>query len=116
DFTLSTLPYEEHTLSIGYYSTLIDSEILHRDIFPFLKDLDAISSLPTLLPIEEIILTTDISVVRDNLLKGYTLIFDVNNLNLFGLVKSDVDKTRQVSLPEVEFSVVGPKESFVESL
>ncbi|WP_042144574.1 spore germination protein [Paucisalibacillus sp. EB02] len=116
DFNVITCQFEKCSLSIGYFSTLIDSEILHRDVLPFLKGLDVISSLPTLLPIEEVILTSDTSIIKDNLLKGYTLIFDVNNLNQFGLVKSDVDKTRQVSLPEVEFSVVGPKESFVESL
>ncbi|WP_047983377.1 spore germination protein [Ornithinibacillus californiensis] len=116
DFTHFTFQYEKCSLVIGYYSTLIDSEILHRDVFPFLKDLDVISSLPTLLPIEEVILTSDTSVIKNNLLKGYILLFDVNNMDQVGLVKSDVDRTRQVSLPEVEFSVVGPKESFVESL
>lgn len=116
DFTQFTFTYEKSSLCIGYYSTLIDNNILHRDVFPYLKDLDTIFSLPSLLPIEEVMLTSKSSIIQDNLLKGYILIFDINNLTQVGLVKAPVDKTRQVGAPEVEFSVVGPKEAFVEAL
>ncbi len=116
DFTQFTFTYEKCSLCIGYYSTLIDNKILHTDVFPYLKELDSISTLPSLLPVEEVILTTDSSIIQDNLLKGYILIFDINTLEQVGLVNAVVDRTRQVGAPEVEFSVVGPKEAFVESL
>lgn len=116
DFTQFGFNNEKCSVNIAFYSTLIDSNVLHRDILPYLTDLESITSLPAIVPIEEIILTADTSTLQDNLLKGFILIFEPNSLNQFGLVKASVEKGRQVSLPEVEFSVVGPKESFVESL
>jgi spore germination protein KA len=37
DFTHFTFQYEKCSLAIGYFSTLIDSEILHRDVFLHLE-------------------------------------------------------------------------------
>lgn len=116
DFTQFTYHANEASLCIGYYTSLIDTEILHRDVLPYLQELKSITSLPSVLPIEEVILTADPVKIQDNLLKGYVFIFDQNSLNQVCLVKAGVERTRQVSLPEVEFSVIGPKESFVEAL
>lgn len=116
EFTQFTYESMSSTLCIGYYSTLIDTEILHRDILPYLKELDVITTLPNLLPIEEVRLEKDSAKIQDYLLRGHILIFDINHVNQVGLAKASVERTRQVTLPEVEFSVVGPKEAFVEAL
>lgn len=116
DFTQFTYHVNETSLCLGYYTSLIDTEILHRDILPYLKKWESFASLSSVLPIEEVILTADAATIQENLLKGYIFIFNVNNLKQVCLVKAGVERTRQVSLPEVEFSVVGPKESFVEAL
>ncbi|MFS0880388.1 spore germination protein [Metabacillus niabensis] len=116
DFKQLTLDFDSCSFCIGYYITLVDKEIIHRDIFPYLKASDSISALPLVLPIEKVIVTTDLSKIKENLLKGFILIYEKNKENEVCLVKASVENTRQVSLPEVEFSVVGPKEAFVESL
>lgn len=116
DFSQFTYHVNETSLCIGYYTTLIDTDILHRDILPYLKELESFAAISAVLPIEEIILTDDTAKIHEHILKGYVLIFDINNLNQVCLAKAAVDKTRQVTIPEVEFSVVGPKESLVEAL
>lgn len=116
EFTQFTYASRSSTLCIGYYSSLVDTEILHRDILPYLKELEIMTALPNVLPIEEVSLEKDTTNIQDQLLRGFILIFDINNLNQMGLVKASVERTRQVTIPEVEFSVVGPKEAFVEAL
>ncbi|WP_235822827.1 spore germination protein [Cytobacillus massiliigabonensis] len=116
EFTQFTYASRSSTLCIGYYSSLVDTEILHRDILPYLKELEDITSLPNVIPIEEVALEKDPAKIQDQLLRGHVIIFDTNNLQQMGLAKASVERTRQVTLPEVEFSVVGPKEAFVEAL
>lgn len=116
DFTQFTFDYENYSLCVGYYSTLIDAEILHRDVFPYLKISESVELLPSLLPIEEVRLSTEAAEIQDALLSGHIFIFNIDSLSPVCLIKAGVKRERQVSLPEVEFSVVGPKESFVESI
>lgn len=116
EFTQFTYGSRSSTLCIGYYSSLVDTEILHRDILPYLKELETMTALPNVLPIEEVSLEKDTTKIQDQLLRGFILVFDINNLNQMGLAKASVERTRQVTIPEVEFSVVGPKEAFVEAL
>lgn len=116
EFTQFTYASRSSTLCIGYYTSLVDTKILHRDILPYLKELEIMTALPNVLPIEEVSLEKDTTKIQDQLLRGFILIFDINNLNQMGLAKASVERTRQVTIPEVEFSVVGPKEAFVEAL
>ncbi|WP_313800871.1 spore germination protein [Cytobacillus sp.] len=116
EFTQFTYASRSSTLCIGYYTSLVDTEILHRDILPYLKELEIMNALPNVLPIEEVSLEKDATKIQEQLLRGFILIFDINNLNQMGLAKASVERTRQVTIPEVEFSVVGPKEAFVEAL
>lgn len=104
--------------SVGYYTSLIDTEILHRDVFPYIHraNVKTISELPSVLPLEEVMITNDPVSIQDQLLTGSVVIFNEPDEEKTLLLKAGVERTRQVSPPEVEFSVVGPKESFVESI
>nr|WP_318281076.1 spore germination protein [Paenibacillus bovis] len=116
DFTQFTVKKNKAVLCIGYYESLVDSEMVHRDVLPFLKTYKVISSLSSEIPIEDIIITSDPAIIQINVSRGYLIIFDTNNIDVVALVNVKLEKGREVSLPEVEFSVIGPKESFVESL
>ncbi|MGM7720095.1 spore germination protein [Metabacillus sp. Hm71] len=103
---------------VSYIRTLVDMQTLQKLIMPILKS-DSWNTLDELkkgIPIENIIITIDTDVIKEKLLDGYVLI----SLSEYGipslLVKATLNKARDVSLPEVEFSVVGPKEAFVESI
>ncbi|WP_372496288.1 spore germination protein [Metabacillus halosaccharovorans] len=102
----------------SYFRTLVDTETLQKKVMPALKSNDwkSLLELKNAIPIEEILLTTDTNTIKDKLLDGYIMV----TLTEYGihclLIKATLNKARDVSLPEVEFSVVGPKEAFVESI
>ncbi|MGM0873352.1 MAG: spore germination protein [Bacillota bacterium] len=116
------IQYEEDTNQVKYWisyiRTLIDVNTLQQSIMPALKS-DKWTTLEELkkdIPIENIIITIDTDVIKEKILDGYVLI----SLSEYGLpsalIKATINKAREVSLPEVEFSVVGPKEAFVEAI
>lgn len=116
------LQYEAETNEVKYWisyiRTLVDMQTLQQSIMPIVKSdkWKTLEELKKEIPIENIILTIDPDVIKEKLLDGYILV----SLTEYGLpsalIKATLNKARDVSLPEVEFSVVGPKEAFVESL
>ncbi|WP_407270514.1 spore germination protein [Radiobacillus sp. PE A8.2] len=109
----SPLPF-----TICYYSSLVDTEILHRDILPYLNqgELSSLEQIKSEVPIEKIEITSDVEKIKTQLLTGSIMIQLDENQKKVALIRSELKKTREVSIPEVEFSVVGPKEAFVESI
>ncbi|WP_082631334.1 spore germination protein [Gracilibacillus massiliensis] len=103
---------------INYFMSLVDTEILHRDILPYLNR-EAITSLEKVqveVPIENIEITSDLKKIENQLLNGSIMIQLDGNTDKVALIRAEMKKAREVSVPEVEFSVVGPKEAFVESI
>lgn len=116
------IQYEAETSQVKYWvsylRTMVDLQTLQKSIMPFLKsgDWKTLDELQNGIPIENIIITIDTDVIKEKLLDGYILIC-LTEYGLPGLlIKATINKARDVSLPEVEFSVVGPKEAFVESI
>ncbi|WP_246938871.1 spore germination protein [Bacillus pinisoli] len=106
----TTIPY-----SLVYFSSLVDHNIINRDILPTLtnlKDKDIRKSIP----IQDIVKTNSSKEVSKKLLEGYLLVAIDGSIEDVFLIKVQKDEKRNISTPEVEFSVVGPKEAFVESL
>jgi hypothetical protein len=103
---------------ISYFGSLIDAEIIHRDILPFLNKLQTkkLEDIKAALPIENVMITSDLETIQKMMLTGSLLIRLKEDDNQGLLVKAEMNKAREVTIPEEEFSVVGPKESFVESL
>lgn len=116
------IQYTEETKKVKYWisyiRTLVDPKTIHESIMPFIKsnDWSTLDELKKGIPIENILLTIDTDVIKEKILGGFIFI----SLSEYGipglLIKAPNDKARSVSIPEVEFSVVGPKEAFVESI
>ncbi|WP_223700544.1 spore germination protein [Sutcliffiella deserti] len=103
---------------VNYYYTLIDTDFLHRDILQAIstKPWNTIQELKNILPVEVVTLSSDSDEIREKLLSGFMFI-QLHEKDQQGLlVRSEFVQGRAVSLPEVEFSVIGPKESFVENV
>lgn len=103
---------------LTFVSTLVDEKIIHEHALPFLLEepFNSIEDVKQILPIPEIHFTEDHSCIEEKLFNGFVLLTlkgDKNKLCFFAAKKEYV---RNISLPEVEFSVLGPKEAFVESL
>jgi len=103
---------------ISYFRTLVDTNILQQSI---LKPINQetwkrLDELKNMLPVEDLILTIDTDVIKEKVLEGFVMI----SLSEYGtpclLIRAKLNKAREVTLPEVEFTVVGPKEAFVESI
>jgi len=101
-----------------YINTLITEKILDNNALPPLLegDFDKISDVKKLLPVAKVELSTNKAEIANKLLNGYVLLTLEGVENEFAFISSQKDVGRSVSPPEIEFSVVGPKEAFVESI
>jgi hypothetical protein len=114
--------YQNHftgvKFSLHFITTLIDGKIIQEDVLPSLlsKDFNDLEDLKTLVPIVDIQVSEDEAVIEQKLLNGYTMLTMDKTNRKFVFIATKNEMGRKVSQPEVEFSVVGPKEAFVESL
>lgn len=111
-------PHTGAKFSLHFISTIIDSKILQEGVLPSLlsKDFHSFDDLKMLVPVLDIQVSTDETMIEQKLYNGYTLLtMDASNRK-FAFIATKNEMGRKVSQPEVEFSVVGPKEAFVESL
>ncbi len=101
-----------------FMSTLVDEKILSNSVLPALleEELYQLSDIKKLLPIPDVQLSTEKSEIEKKLFNGYVMLFLDNDKSLFAFIAAQKEVSRSVSAPEIEFSVVGPKEAFVESL
>ncbi|MDQ0219891.1 spore germination protein [Peribacillus cavernae] len=118
DFVHFYNPQSPQPFWISYFSSLIDVEILHRDILPYLNTikLSSLEELRGALPIENIVITSDLEIIQKELFKGFVLIQFNEEDSACALVRGEIKKVRELTIAEEEYSVVGPKEGFVESL
>nr|WP_302621312.1 spore germination protein [Bacillus sp. FJAT-27225] len=103
---------------LSYFSTLVDEQLVQKSILPYLigKDFEFISDVPAVVPMTGATLTEDLSEVEEKLMLGFLLLTVDSDPGNFALFEAKLVNVRSISPPEVEFSVLGPKEAFVESL
>ncbi|KQB91955.1 Spore germination protein GerQA [Geobacillus sp. PA-3] len=105
-------------LWVSYVEPMVDMEFVARSIFPYLFHcpFSSLEEIHRALPIDDAYISSDPNNVKEKLLEGYLFIrlHETDETGL--LVKAQKTLERALTVPEVEFSVVGPKESFIESL
>lgn len=118
DFVHYCYPKLDQQYWISYFQSIIDSDVLHKDIMCYLDNVSGTSleSIKSVLPMENVIITSDVKMIKDKIHSGYVIIQLHEWDETCVLVQAESKQSRAVTLPEVEFSVVGPKESFVESM
>ena len=116
DFISYSNDHSSNPLSISYFKSLIDVEILHRDILAHISDkpIQTYEELKAAISVENIMITSEIDKIEKLILTGFVMIQLDEKDNMCALVRAELRIGRTISIPEVEFSVVGPKESFVE--
>ncbi|MBS4173973.1 spore germination protein [Bacillus sp. FJAT-49736] len=105
--------------SIRFVATLVDEEILQRSVLPYLQEewFEKIEDIYNILPIADFEISTDITQIEQKLYNGYILLrTELERDSKFAFISAQKEITRTVSAPEIEFSVIGPKEAFIESL
>ncbi|MFC4807816.1 spore germination protein [Paenibacillus sp. GCM10023250] len=105
-------------LFVGYMKTITDTDILQRHIMSCLTGGEAltIEQLYRKIPIAEKERSDDWEHIRDKLHRGYVAIQYGQDSPHCLLINAASSKGRSVAIPEVEFTVEGPKQALVESL
>ena len=97
--------------------TIVDSQIMHETILPYLQyaQIKSTQDIKTVVPIESITITDQVDVILDKLVTGHVMIQLKGDRNC-ALINAHLKEHRSISVPELEFNVIGPKAAFVESL
>jgi hypothetical protein len=103
---------------ISYYAPLIEGQILHNDILNQLnnKEWNTIESLKSIVPIEDIKILNNKEKIEEALLAGSIMVYLSETDKQVALIPAHSNKGRSVSKPEIEFSVIGPQDAFVEGM
>ncbi|SDH09119.1 GerA spore germination protein [Alteribacillus persepolensis] len=118
DFIKKVLQTPFGNLTFWYYNSLIDHERLNVDICKPLKSQPwkTAGDVERAVYVDNTEVTSDITVANDKLLSGFAACQLPDNKNEVLFINAPADVQREVSVPETEFSVIGPQESFVEKL
>ncbi|WP_349408446.1 spore germination protein [Pseudalkalibacillus sp. SCS-8] len=103
---------------ISYIKTLVEPKILSENILNDIKNrsLTSLKEIKDHITVQNLFITEDQDMIQQSLLRGHVMIQMEEEDEQVLFIPADTTETRKVSIPEVEFSVVGPKEAFVESL
>ncbi|HEU5140767.1 MAG TPA: spore germination protein [Bacillales bacterium] len=103
---------------VSYFKTITKRELIHRDILPYLKEesLNSMEQLKREIPVDNILILKDVDEIQNKLYQGYVMIQFHEKDKKCLLIMASERVSRQVGISEVEFSVLGPKASFVEDL
>jgi hypothetical protein len=102
----------------SFMSTIIDESTLQNNVLPYLleKDFNELDDIKLIVPMADIQISDDASLIEQKIFNGYILLTIETEKKRFAFIAAQKEVVRTVSPPEVEFSVIGPKESFVESI
>ncbi|WP_223590390.1 spore germination protein [Neobacillus bataviensis] len=117
DFVQEHTSYrEEEPFWISYYRTLISSDILHKDVLPYLQEKLPLEELKSKIPVQEIIFTRDTDKIIQNIMNGFLVIQKHQMDEECLLINIANTKFRDVSIPTMEASAIGPQVGFIEEL
>ncbi|MCM3090864.1 spore germination protein [Cytobacillus sp. FSL R5-0377] len=111
-----TSSIDNHPFWVSYFRTLISSDILHKDVLPYIQGRLSLIELKDIIPIQEMIITSDSDEIIQSIMNGYMAIqlhpHDEDCL----LVNIANSKFRDVGIPTLEASAIGPQIGFIEEL
>jgi len=104
--------------SLWFISTLIDEKILQENVLPYLleKRFEKIEDVKKIISLADVQISHDPNEIEQKLFNGYALLTLDSDSRRFVFLAVQKELVRSISPPEVEFSVIGPKEAFVESI
>ncbi|MGD7061144.1 spore germination protein [Bacillus altitudinis] len=104
---------------ISFFRSLINGNLLHEQILPFIQQLHLTPTLEELkehIPIEQAVITRDLQKVEEALHRGSIAVRIETDWGKALLLPIEEKKGRQVSQPEIEFGIISAQEAFVEGL
>ncbi|TMN23389.1 spore germination protein [Lentibacillus cibarius] len=112
------LDHNGSVVHLGYLKTSVDPQKLEKYILPRLQEYlyHDLNELKSYIPITKTELTDNADSIQEKLVSGHLFIYMEKSSPSYLLIPIPLDEKRDVGVPEVEFSVVGPKEAFVEDI
>jgi hypothetical protein len=107
---------ESEPFWISYFRTLIMSEVLHRDVLPYLDGNLSLFNLKRKIPIQQIVVSSDAKQIKEMLLRGFAAIRLNDQEQECLLVNIANQKFRDISTPTMEATALGSQAGFVEEL
>ena len=101
-----------------FIPTLVEEKVLDNNALPPLLEEEflKITDVKKLLPIADVEVSSDTKKISQKLIEGYVMLTLEGDTSGFALFSAQKTVVRSVTAPEIEFSVIGPKEAFVEAL
>ncbi|WP_010531189.1 spore germination protein [Lentibacillus jeotgali] len=107
-------------IHLGYLKAAVDPEKLEKYILPRVQEYiyNDLNELNEYIPFTKTELADNPGQdkIQDKLVKGFIFIYMENVSPTYLLIPLPLDQKREISRPKIEFSVVGPKEAFVEDI
>jgi hypothetical protein len=102
----------------AFMASLVDEKVLDNNVLPPLLEgeFHKIADVKKLLPIADVELSSSTADIPKKLLRGYVMLTIEGDTSEFAFISAHKQIVRSVTAPEIEFSVVGPKEAFVEAI
>ncbi|RCW48078.1 spore germination protein [Paenibacillus prosopidis] len=123
DFTTSQISIADQQVSISYFKTLIDENLLQSNVILPVQnraldsELRKLEDLKAWIPIDDVEITDQVNDIQAKLLKGYVIAqLDQHDRKCALVNVASKEGLRKNNDTENEFSVVGPKVGFVEDL
>jgi hypothetical protein len=103
---------------ISFIVTLVDLEYVHRDLLPALYSdrVHSMKDIAKVIPADKLIRTKDLSKIQAGILDGSLMIQESAHSSECLLIPCMKKQARPVEQSETETSILGPHESFVESI
>lgn len=101
-----------------FSTSLVDKKIIQESVLPSLlkENFTTINDAKEIIPIPDVEISENSSDIEKKIFSGYVLLTVDEEENKYCFFAAQKENGRTIGIPEVEFSVIGPKESFVESL
>lgn len=101
-----------------FLSSLVEEKVLDNHALPPLLEgeFHHITDVKKLLPVTQVELSSNTADIPAKLLEGNVLLTMEGDSRQFAFITASKQIGRTISAPEIEFSVVGPKEAFVEDI
>ncbi|WP_309122202.1 spore germination protein [Paenibacillus sp.] len=124
DYQEMRIPSAADEITVSYYGTLVDKELLRKRLIEPLQrhasqsdDIHSLEGLARWIPTEEIEVTDQVEIIQSKLLRGHALVRRAGERKRCALVPlAGLHGMRKDNTTENEFSVVGPNVGFIEDL
>ncbi|WLD93639.1 spore germination protein [Alkalihalobacillus sp. AL-G] len=118
DFVHYKISNDHGDVWLSYIKTLVDTKTLQLSILPAIQHVkkQSLEDIKGQIPIGHVTVTDDITEIKNKILGGHVIVRLNEHSNLCLLINALAKSGREIAAPEIEFSVLGPKEAFVESI